>query len=115
MDGEAIQDLFQDLGAVRVRRMFGGQGIYLHGQIFAIVAGGEIYLKVDAGNLSHFQRARSRPFTYERDGRAISMSYWLMPSEALDDPAEAARWARLSVDAAERAAASRSIKGRRTA
>ncbi len=105
MDAESIQDLFQDLGPVRIRRMFGGQGIYAGDRMFALEADGELYLKVDDTSRPAFEAAGSRPFVFEANGRATTMSYWLMPGEGLDDPAEAARWGRLAIEAASRAAA----------
>ena len=115
MDPESIQDLFQEVGRIRTRRMFGGQGIYLDERIFGLEIGGQIYLKADATTQPEFERAGSRPFTYEREGgRAITMSYWLLPDGAVDDPSEAARWARLALEAGSRAAGSKSPKGRRS-
>ncbi|HEX2134393.1 MAG TPA: TfoX/Sxy family protein [Microvirga sp.] len=113
MDPESIQDLFQELGPVRVRRMFGGHGIYAGDQIFGIEIGGEIYLKADGATRPAFEAAGSRPFTYEKgEGRSVVMSYWLMPSEAADDPSEAARWARLALDAGRRAATAKTSRKR---
>jgi DNA transformation protein len=105
VDAEAIRDLFQELGPVRIRRMFGGQGVYAGERMFALEAYGELYLKADDETVARFREAGSRPFTYEKDGRASVMSYWLMPENALEDPSEAARWGRLAVDAAHRAGA----------
>ena len=108
MDPESIQDLFQEIGPVRVRSMFGGHGVYCGDQIFGIEVGGEIYLKADDSSRAAFEQAGSRPFTYEKaDGALVSTSYWLLPSEAVDDPSEAARWARLALEAGRRAAAAK--------
>ncbi len=85
--------------------MFGGQGIYAGVVMFALEVGGELYLKVDDSTVPAFQAAGSRPFTYERDGRVAQMSYWSLPDGAVDDPEEAARWGRMALDAAMRAAA----------
>jgi DNA transformation protein and related proteins len=38
------------------------------------------------------------------------MSYWRLPAEGADDPDEAARWGRLALEAADRAAKSRREK-----
>jgi DNA transformation protein len=103
MDPEALRDLFQELGAIRIRRMFGGQGVFHDGLMFALVANGELYLKVDAESRRAFVGAASRPFVYDRSGRPVEMSYWLMPDDGLDDPSEAARWAGLALAAARRA------------
>jgi DNA transformation protein len=105
VDPEAIRDLFASLGLVRTRRMFGGQGIYLGELMFALEVDGELYLKTDDDTVPAFRSAGSRPFAYEREGRATQMSYWRLPDRALDDPDEAARWGRLALDAAGRAAA----------
>ena len=102
MEPDAIRDLFASLGPIRIRRMFGGQGIYLGEVMFALAAAGELYLKADAATLDAFRNAGSRPFTYERQGRTARLNYWRLPDAAMDDPDEAARWARLALDAARR-------------
>lgn len=104
MDSEGIRDLFASLGSVRIRRMFGGQGIYSGELMFALEIDGELFLKVDDSTVSAFRSAGSRPFAYERDGRTTKMSYWRLPDEALDGPDAAARWGRLGLEAATRAA-----------
>jgi DNA transformation protein len=110
MDPESIQDLFQELGPVRVRRMFGGQGIYAGEQMFALEAGGSIYLKVDDVNRRLLQDSGSRPFVYGANGKSVTMSYWSMPEDGIDDPSVAAQWGRLALDAARRSAAGRLLR-----
>ncbi|RDI52379.1 TfoX/Sxy family protein [Microvirga subterranea] len=103
MDAESIRDIFQGIGPVQIRRMFGGQGVYRDGMMFALEAGGELYLKADQSSQDTFRDRGSRPFAYTtRDGRVTIMSYWLMPESALDDPDEAADLARLALAAARR-------------
>jgi len=113
MDAESIQDLFQELGPVRIRRMFGGQGIYAGERMFALEAGGSIYLKTDDMNRPLLAEAGSRPFVYGAQGRTTTMSYWSMPEDGIDDPSAAARWGRLAVEAARRSAEARTPKGKR--
>jgi DNA transformation protein len=104
VDPEAIRDLFADLGPVRIQRMFGGQGVYAGEVMFALEAGGELYLKADDVTAPAFRAAGSRPFIYEKNGRVAQMSYWRLPDEAADDPDEATRWGRLALEAATRTA-----------
>ena len=104
MDAQAIRDLFAALGPVRTRRMFGGQGVFLGERMFAIEAGGELYLKTDPLTAGRFQAAGSRAFAYARAGKVATMNYWLLPAEGVDDLEEAARWGRLALEAADRAA-----------
>jgi DNA transformation protein and related proteins len=112
MDADAIRDVFRALGPVRIRKMFGGQGIYLGDLMFALEAGGELHLKADAETQELFRNLGSRPFAYVgRDGRTSTMSYWLIPESALDDPDEAAQLAGLAVEAARRAKVAGSRKG----
>jgi DNA transformation protein and related proteins len=113
MDPDSIRDLFAGLGEVRIRRMFGGQGVYRDDVMFALEAGGELFLKADEASAGAFEAAGSRRFVYVKDGRPMSMGYWRLPDAALDDADEAARWGRLALDAARRAATAKQGKGGR--
>ncbi|MET0530371.1 MAG: TfoX/Sxy family protein [Microvirga sp.] len=114
MDAEAIRDVFRGLGPIQIRRMFGGHGIYQGDLMFALEAGGELYLKVDDESVATFRDLGSRPFAYTtKDGRTTLMSYWLMPESALDDPDEAAQLGRLAVQAAQRRKAAGAKKPRK--
>jgi DNA transformation protein len=115
MDSEAIGDVFRAVGPIRIRRMFSGRGIYQADLMFALEAGGELYLKVDSETEAFFRNLGSRPFTYAgRNGRMVGLSYWLMPESALDDPDEAADLAKTALQAALRAGRGRSAKRRRS-
>jgi DNA transformation protein and related proteins len=87
--------------------MFGGHGIYVEGQCFAIEHGGEVYLKVDAQSQPGFAAAGSSPFIYNARGKAMRTSFWRLPAAAYDDAAELGRWAALGLEAARRAAATK--------
>lgn len=114
MDPESLQDLFEEIGPIRLGPMFGGRGIYSGDLIFGIVAAGEIYLKVDDATRGDFERAGSHPFTYAREGREpVATSYWLLPAAAVDDPSQAAQWARLAIEAGRRATETKSTRRRR--
>jgi len=80
--------------------MFGGAGIYRDGIMFALVSDGEVYLKSGAAMSARFEAAGSRPFAYEKRGKAVDMSYWSMPDAALDDSDELKIWAELAFEAA---------------
>ncbi|QFU16370.1 TfoX/Sxy family protein [Microvirga thermotolerans] len=108
MDADAIRDVFRGLGPIRIRRMFGGHGIYRGDAMFALEAGGELYLKADARTAPVFEALNSRPFAYaSRNGRTTVMSYWLMPESAIEDEAEAQRLGALALEAALRARAAK--------
>lgn len=96
-------DAFAAVGDVRARRMFGGVGISCDGIMFAMVADEVLYLKVDDTNRQEFEAEQCDPFTYERDGKRMAMSYYEAPATALDDPAVLAAWGERSLSIARAA------------
>lgn len=98
-------ELLGAAGTVRVKRMFGGHGLYLDGLFVALVADDVLYLKVDDATRADFQAAGSRPFVYTGGARPVTMRYWSAPDEAMDSPAAMAPWARRALQAALTAAA----------
>ncbi|RWN99661.1 TfoX/Sxy family protein [Mesorhizobium sp.] len=105
MDNERIAELFEALGPVSIRKMFGGKGIYFDGVIVAIVIRGELMLKADAESAPECEAAGCRQWTYtgSRHGKLVSMPYWSVPDSAFDDPDEMAVWARRAFEAGLRA------------
>lgn len=99
---ERLQEIFAAFGPVEVRRMFGGHGIYRRGLMFALVADEVLYLKADTESASHFAARGLEPFIYERRGKAVTMSYYQAPDEVMDDPEQAALWAKRAFEAALR-------------
>ena len=57
MDTIAIEEMFEGLGPVSIRRMFGGKGIYHQGLIVAIELRDELMLKADAMSAPEFASA----------------------------------------------------------
>ena len=96
-----VHDLFDEVGPITTRKMFGGLGIYTGGKIFALMmSDGTLRLK-GAGDMPAAYEAESWPaWTYTRkDGASSSMPYWQMPEALLDDPEEACAWARRALAA----------------
>jgi DNA transformation protein len=112
MDASSIEELFFPFAPVRVKRMFGGHGIYAVGHFFALESAGEIFLKTDAGTEPAFAAAGSHPFSYDRAGKTATMAYWRMPEAAFDDSDELKRWCNLALDAALRALVRKSSRRR---
>ncbi len=109
-----VQDVFVALGPVRVRKMFGGAGVYADDLMFAIWDDDSIWLKVDADNEPEFEARNLPRFLYQKsDGSAASMSYRAAPLEIYDDPDQAAHWGRVALEAARRAKAARPPRRRK--
>ena len=115
MDEDFLRDLFVSLADVRVRRMFGGQGVYSGDRIVAVVVQGELYLKSDALSEPIYEAADLTRWIYAREGRAPTrMPYHRMPESALDDQDEADGWIAVA-DAASRRASQQSLRPKRAA
>jgi len=96
-----VLDQLAGLAELRSRRMFGGVGLYSGERFFGILAADELFFKVDDNNRAGYEAAGSEPFRPVLD-RPVSMSYWRVPLEVLEDPAELVAWARAAVAAASR-------------
>ena len=102
MSPDDISELFRVFGAVDVRRMFGGAGIFADDMMIGLVHDGVIYLKCDEQTEPAFERESLGPFTYRRKGKLASLNYRRMPDRLYDDPDELAAWAREALGAARR-------------
>ncbi len=104
---EHCRELLAPLGAVRVKRMFGGHGFYVDELFLALIAFGRLYLKADADSRPRFEAAGCQPFVYEGQGKPVTMSYFTAPEDAMESPALMQPWARLALEAALRARAAK--------
>ena len=95
-----LEEVFAEFGPIQARKMFGGYGIYHQGVMFGLVADDTLYLKVDATIQPLFEARRLGPFEYDKGDKVVKMSYHIAPDDILDDPQEAAKWARRSFDVA---------------
>jgi len=99
---QSLHEIFERLGRIETRRMFGGHGVWHEGRMIALVARDMLYLKADAESAAHFDRLNLPPFTYERQGKAMPMSYRQAPADLFEDREEAALWGRRAYEAALR-------------
>ncbi|SFM12953.1 TfoX/Sxy family protein [Marinobacter zhejiangensis] len=97
-----LQEVFAQFGPIRVKRMFGGYGVYHDDLMFALVADEVLYLKADDQCRPAFEQAGLPQFEYPKNGKLVKMSYYQAPEDMMEDPEEAAEWARRSFDAALR-------------
>ncbi len=104
-------ELFAGLGPLTFKPMFSGGAFSLHGMTFALILQDELWIKVDGETDAEFEAAGSPRFSYSRkDGRVVDVKYRRLPETALDDADEALVWARLGLQAADRAALRRKPK-----
>ncbi|MDQ3936468.1 MAG: TfoX/Sxy family protein [Actinomycetota bacterium] len=83
------------------RRMFGGQGIYAEGKMFAVAYDERIYLKVDDESRAEFEELGSGPF--RPNERQTLRSFYELPDAIAADDAELAAWLHRAIEATKAA------------
>ncbi len=111
------KELFASFGDIRIRKMFGGAGVYCDELFFALLDDDTVFLKVDEETRKEFLRRGLAPFSFEmKDGARTEMNgYFAAPEEIFDDEDELKRWATLALDAAARAAKFKKKAGKKKA
>ena len=93
-----VLEQLAELGPVTSRAMFGGHGLYLGDQFFAIVYRDRLFFRTDESSRPEYERRGSAPFSPNE--RQTLKSYWEVPGEVLDDREVAVEWARDAVSCA---------------
>ena len=93
---EAIERLSRVASGIRGRKMFGGVGIYSGEIFFALVAYDRLWFKVDDSNRGDFEARGMKPFQPFPD-RPMTMSYYELPPDLLDDSDSLRVWAARSI------------------
>ena len=99
-DPRRFDDLFAPFGKVTLRRLFGGEGIYVGKQIIGLVMEERIYFKTDDATRGAYLAERTKPFGFKKTRKYIETSYYAVPERLYDEPEEFASWARGALDAA---------------
>jgi DNA transformation protein len=110
------------LPRVTSRRMFGGIGLYSDGLFFGLIDNDTLFFKVNDSNRDDYVARNMPAFRPFPDKPDLSMSYFTVPADALEDRDELAVWARKSIAVAaaspkprSRAAKAAAAKSKRTA
>lgn len=99
-----IDDQMKGFGAITMKRMFGGAGLYYQGAFFGLVAGDVLYFKVDDENKADYDAAGSEPF---KPFGTYAMNYYEVPADVLEDEEQLHGWALKAAAAARRSAGRR--------
>lgn len=100
---DLLVDLFEPVGSVSFRKMFGGIGVFRQGLMFGLVADETLYLKADEASAIAFKAEGCGPFVYDGKGKQIVIQYWRLPERLYDEPDEFRQWALNAFGVAERA------------
>ena len=90
---EFVLDQLRVLPELRAKAMFGGHGLYSGANFFGILIDGQLYFKVDAASRAAYVEHGMKPFTYTKAKQLMTMSYYEVPPEVLEDRELAVAWA----------------------
>lgn len=107
---EHAADLLSGAGRIESRPMFGGYGVFHRGAMFALLDDDELYVKADDENRQAFVDAGCAQWVYPSPKGPMPMGYFRPPDEAMESAEAMLPWARLGIDAAERAAQAKALK-----
>lgn len=80
-----IEDVLGHISGISAKAMFSGWGIYLDGSIVGIIVDGELYLKANSDTVQKYKQLGCCPFSYDRKGKQIEMSYMSVPLDMLEN------------------------------
>ena len=89
-----FSDLFSSFGPIALRRIFGGEGLFVDGTMIGLVMRDKLYLKTDAASRAPYLAEGMNPFSFRKNGKLVETGYYAIPDRLYDDPEEFAEWAR---------------------
>jgi DNA transformation protein len=104
-DPHRFDDLFSEFGPIRLRRFFGGEGIYAGAVMVGMVFGDTVYFKTDEETREAFIAEMCKPFSFvkHKSGETVVTTWFALPDRLYDEPDELADWARAALRVAQAA------------
>lgn len=100
---DLLAPLARRAGELRVRRMFGGAGVYHGRTMFGLIADETLYFKADESCKARHEAHGCGPFIFRPAGKKpIAMSYWQVPEEVMEDRDALLEWAQAALRAAQK-------------
>jgi DNA transformation protein and related proteins len=94
-----MQDVLSEVDGLTSRRMFGGYGVYQRDVFFGLIAENRLYFKVLPESQKLYKERGSRPFQYSaKDRKLVTLSYWEVPVEILEDSHAVHDWVLRAVE-----------------
>jgi DNA transformation protein len=106
-----ILEQLHGLGAVHARRMFGAAGLYYEANFFGIISDDTLYLRVDEASRGDYTARGMAAFRPYADRPEVSMTYFEVPADVLEDAEELLIWSRRAL--ATRAVSVAGVKARK--
>ncbi|WP_428772820.1 TfoX/Sxy family DNA transformation protein [Vibrio sp.] len=104
MDKPVLKDsmrLFEPLGRIKSRSMFGGFGIFADETMFALVVQDKLHIRADSQSTKEFKLKGLEPYVYKKRGFPVVTKYFAMPDWDLN-PSHTIEVAKNALSAAKR-------------
>ncbi|WP_200853231.1 TfoX/Sxy family protein, partial [Klebsiella pneumoniae] len=79
MDKPVLKDsmrLFEQLGRVKSRSMFGGFGIFVDETMFALVVNDTLHIRADDATIEKYKQQGYEPYVYKKRGFPVVTKYY---------------------------------------
>ena len=95
-----VRDQLSNWPDLRVKAMFGGYGFYAGERFFGILMDGRLYFKTDEYTRPLYEQRGMGPFIYEKARQTMTMRYYEVPPEILENRTDLIDWAKRAVQTA---------------
>ncbi|KYN83925.1 DNA transformation protein [Vibrio cidicii] len=105
MDKPILKDsmkLFEQLGAIKSRSMFGGFGLFADETMFALVVKDQLHIRADQNTTSLFEKQGLRPYVYKKRGFPVVTKYYAVTDSLWDNKTALMSVARQALDSARK-------------
>ncbi|MCW8335064.1 TfoX/Sxy family DNA transformation protein [Vibrio paucivorans] len=89
MDKPVLKDsmrLFEQLGRVKSRSMFGGFGIFVDETMFALVVNDKLHIRADDSAAKKYKGQGYEPYVYKKRGFPVVTKYFALPDDWQANP-----------------------------
>lgn len=103
MDKPILKDsmrLFEPLGHIKSRSMFGGFGIFSNDTMFALVVNDRLHIRANATLTQEFKSQGLKPYIYKKRGFPVVTKYFALTDDLASDPQKTIELATLALNAA---------------
>lgn len=112
---DLLEELFEPVGGVILKRMFGGIGVFKDGVMFGLVDDDALFLKADEATSGRYEAEGQGRWVYEGRGKQVAMPYWRLPERLYDEPEEFRDWAVAAFAVAAKTKKPKVKRGKKTA
>lgn len=100
MDKPILKDsmkLFEALGIIKSRSMFGGFGLFADETMFALVVNDQLHIRADQQTSSNFETQGLKPYVYKKRGFPVVTKYYAISSDLWESSERLIEVAKLSL------------------